>query len=618
MKNRKQIEKIWKANFLESELVKNNELDLKLSKSLFRGIGTFPDSLSDLKCGIRDFANNIEYSKQYFTKISKFLKVFGIILDDTKLQKQIKTPKELEELTTRVFLLYKTIFYAKNDFNIYDPYSNNYGELNFFLRLRIGGNHNINDELFDNPNQIHNQYIQLPEGYEKDTSNIELFNKIEQSNKSFLITGKAGTGKSTFIHYLTKKTKKKTLLLSFTGIAAVNIGGQTIHSFFGFPFKPMLPEDSEIPEFKEHWSSYKIIRDIETIIIDEISMLRSDILEAIDYSLKINGGDTTKPFGGKQIIFVGDPYQLPPIVELNEINKELFTKVYPSEYFFDSPAYIELMPEKVELDKIHRQKNIDFINLLNNVRDYSITEKEIKKINDKCFKPSLNENTNLEIRLSTNKFIAMQENNRRLDLLIETEHIYEAEITGEFNKEKCPAPHYLNLKKNAQIMFIKNDSQNENRKWINGTIGKIHFINKDIIEVELKNGDKEKIEKVEWENRKYKWNKKEGKITSEVIGTFRQFPLKLAWAITIHKSQGLTFDKVRVDLGRGTFTPGQLYTSLSRCSSLNGLSLVRPISITDIIKDERIIEFDKENNINVQNFVNKPLINNALNIRNIN
>jgi ATP-dependent DNA helicase PIF1 len=212
----------------------------------------------------------------------------------------------------------------------------------------------------------------------------------------------------------------------------------------------------------------------------------------------------------------------------------------------------------------------------------------------------------------------MQENNRRLDLLIETEHIYEAEITGEFNKEKCPAPHYLNLKKNAQIMFIKNDSQNENRKWINGTIGKIHFINKDIIEVELKNGDKEKIEKVEWENRKYKWNKKEGKITSEVIGTFRQFPLKLAWAITIHKSQGLTFDKVRVDLGRGTFTPGQLYTSLSRCSSLNGLSLVRPISITDIIKDERIIEFDKENNINVQNFVNKPLINNALNIRNIN
>ena len=618
MKNRKQIEKIWKANFLESELVKNNELDLKLSKSLFIGIGTFPDSLSDLKCGVRDFANNIEYTKQYFTKISKFLKVFGIILEDTKLQNQIKTHKELEDVTKRVFLLYKTIFYAKNDFNINDPYSNNYGELNFFLRLRIGGNHKINDELFDNPNQIHNQYIQLPEGYEKDTSNIELFNKIEQSNKSFLITGKAGTGKSTFIHYLTKKTKKKTLLLSFTGIAAVNIGGQTIHSFFGFPFKPMLPEDSEIPEFKEHWSSYKIIRDIETIIIDEISMLRSDILEAIDYSLKINGGDTTKSFGGKQIIFVGDPYQLPPILELNEINKELFTKVYNSEYFFDSPAYIELMPEKVELDKIHRQKNIDFINLLNNVRDYSITEKEIKKINDKCFKPSLNENTNLEIRLSTNKFIAMQENNRRLDLLIETEHIYEAEITGEFNKEKCPAPHYLNLKKNAQIMFIKNDSQNENRKWINGTIGKIHFINKDIIEVELKNGDKEKIEKVEWENRKYKWNKKEGKITSEVIGTFRQFPLKLAWAITIHKSQGLTFDNVRVDLGRGTFTPGQLYTSLSRCSSLNGLSLVRPISITDIIKDERIIEFDKKNDIYVSNFVNKPLINNVLNARNIN
>ena len=242
-------------------------------------------------------------------------------------------------------MAYLAAVLEKDNFNVNDPFSNNYGDINFFLQIEIGEDLQAKIDFTNAGESIQN--IALPTDYDQDEFVIKLFERIDKTNDSLFITGKAGTGKSTFIHYLTRNTKKKKLRLSFTGIAAVNIGGQTIHSFFGFPFKPMLPKDKDIPLFKEHWARRSIIREVDLIIIDEVSMLRSDILQAIDHSLRINGGDKTKLFGGKQIIFVGDPYQLPPIVESDSLHAELFSTTYKSEYFFDSPAFNDLNPEKI-------------------------------------------------------------------------------------------------------------------------------------------------------------------------------------------------------------------------------------------------------------------------------
>lgn len=593
-KTKKSIEKQWVNGFANSLLVSNNKLDIELAKSMFRGVGDFPDSLTHLSCGFRNFANNIEHNKAYIEKLLQFLDALGINLNESNLQTAINNLKvELKDVVKRTFFIYKTLFYAKDNFNTNDPFSNNYGDINFFLEIELGEDLQAKIDFTNDGESIRS--IELPTGYDKEESVIKLFERIETTNESLFITGKAGTGKSTFIHYLTRNTKKKKLLLSFTGIAAVNIGGQTIHSFFGFPLKPMLPEDKEIPLFKEHWGGYSIIREVDLIIIDEVSMLRSDILQAIDHSLRINGGDKTKPFGGKQIIFVGDPYQLPPIVESDSLHAELFSTTYKSEYFFDSPAFNDLNPEKIEFSKIHRQKDVDFINLLNKVRDYSISQDEIHDFNTRCLDKSTNySNNKSEIRLSTNRYIARQENQRRLELLHDKPFVFKSDVGGDFPEDRCPAPKQLILKRDAQIMFVRNDNQ-EKKRWVNGTICKIHFLAEDLIEVEIKNDvgktKVHKIEKEEWENRKYRWDKKEGKIVSQIVGTFRQFPIKLAWAITIHKSQGLTFNKVKVDLGNGTFAPGQLYTSLSRCRSFEGLSLVRPILKNDIIQDKRISEF---------------------------
>ena len=591
MKSKNQIELKWKNLFLKSALVRDGKLDLSLAKAVFRGAGDFPTHLDDLSGGFRNFSVNSTDSPNDIDRLNKFLLLVGIELSDKKLMNALNNKDViLDDVLKRTAFIYKTLFYSNESFNVNDPYSNNYGDINFFLKLELG---EIELTLFDDPAEIYNKYIELPQNYDSDSYVKSVFNKIENTNRSFYLTGKAGTGKSTFIHYLTQKTKKKILLLSFTGIAAVNIGGQTIHSFFAFPIKPLLPKDVEIKTFLQHWTTYDVIRNVDMIIIDEVSMLRSDIMEAIDHSLKINGGDAEMPFGGKQMIFVGDPYQLPPVVESSKINKELFSTIYASEYFFDSPAFQMLQAESIEFSKIHRQKDSEFINILNKIRDYSITEDEIDYINSICVKDDLipNKDKKLEIRLSTNRFISKQENFKRLEELQNKEFVFEAEITGDYSADKYPAPQHLRLKRDAQVMFVKNDSQKNNRRWMNGTISKINIVTDEIIEVEMDDGEIHQVEKVEWENRKYKWNKKENRIVSEVVGTYRQFPLRLAWSITIHKSQGLTFNNVRVDLGRRTFAPGQLYTALSRCRSFKGLSLVRPIMLGDIIVDKRISDF---------------------------
>lgn len=595
MKKYKKVERKWVTGFLKSDFVKEGSFNQDLAKSIFRGQGVLPDSVSDYNGGFRAYANNIDDSLGYKEGLLKFLSLIGISLSLGKLNEFLLEGNEIQDVVRRVHYIFKTLFYANEKFNVNDPFNNNYGDINYLLRIEVeNDNSQSNPQLFDDLSldELYNNYSKLPDNYEEDEIVKHLFERIENSNESVFLTGKAGTGKSTFVHYFTTKTKKKTLLLSFTGIAAVNIGGQTIHSFFRLPFKPLLPRDKEITKFKDHWSNKKIVQSVDTIVIDEVSMLRSDILEAIDYSLRINGGNPDLPFGGKQMVFIGDVYQLPPIVTSDSIEQELFKSIYTSEYFFDAPSFQTLNPIKIELTKVHRQKDSVFIETLNKVRDYSIIQSEVNDINDKCLRSDIDEGHELEIMLTSNRFIARTENAKRLESLPNLNFIFNANITGEFNADRFPAPVNLELKRNAQIMFVKNDNAIDERRWVNGSIATIEFLSDELIEVKLKDGSIHEIKKEVWENRKFKWDKKKGEITSEIVGTFEQFPIKLAWAITIHKSQGLTFENVKIDLGTGTFANGQLYTALSRCKSIEGLSLVRRIKLTDIIKDHRVSDFN--------------------------
>ena len=363
-----------------------------------------------------------------------------------------------------------------------------------------------------NPRTYHTN-IEIPDGYEDDPIAMGLFQRVENSNDSFFITGKAGTGKSTFIHYFTQNTDKEVLLLAFTGLAAINIGGQTIHSLFQFPFKPLLPGDEEIPVFKNGYPIRRIIEKTKTIIIDEVSMLRADILEAIDHSLRVNGGFSDQLFGGKQMIFVGDIFQLPPISNRNnEIHREVFTSVYNSHYFFDSPSFRNLKTHVYAFQTIHRQNNSEFIELLNQVRHCSIDDEGIRRLNTRYNpRPSVDED-DFVIMLTTINRIANEENLRRLNNLDEKSFTYHASIKDDFNRDRYPTDTVLELKKNAQVMLIRNDSVANGKRWVNGTLARVEDLTKNAVYVKLQNGQIHEIEKETWENRKYRWDKKEGKI----------------------------------------------------------------------------------------------------------
>jgi guanylate kinase len=454
--------------------------------------------------------------------------------------------------------------------------------------VRRTGGETVRQEL----PEFYNKYVNIPEGYEQDEVAMDLFDRLEHSNESLFITGKAGTGKSTFVHYFTRNTNKEVLVLAFTGIAAINIGGQTIHSFFLFPLKPLLPGDEEIREFGGHTKRAKMIRKVDTIIIDEVSMLRSDVLQAVDHSLRINGGDMLRPFGGKQMIFVGDVFQLPPVVNRDDaVQDELFREVYDSQYFFDAPAYEKLMPDIFEFKKIHRQTNLDFVDLLNRVRDSSIDSAGLRQLNARYDADYVPDGDEFTIMLTATNHLANKENRRRLNELGGKSYYFRAEKDGKFNKDRMPADEVLELKQNAQVMFVKNDTAAEERRWVNGTIAIIEDIGESHIDVRMKDGTIHSIDPVTWENRQFNWDRSARRITSEVIGEFRQYPVKLAWAVTIHKSQGLTFDSVVIDLGRGAFVNGQLYTALSRCRTLDGIVLRRKIRQADILEDERLKAF---------------------------
>ncbi|MDP1726964.1 MAG: AAA family ATPase [Bacteroidota bacterium] len=414
------------------------------------------------------------------------------------------------------------------------------------------------------------------------------FEAIEYTNECLFITGKAGTGKSTLLRHFAKNTKKQCVVLAPTGIAAINVGGATVHSFFRFPFRPLVDKDEEITKFAKSSSKFKIIHKLETLIIDEVSMLRADLIDAIDYSLRINGGNINLPFGGKQVVFFGDLFQLEPVVQNNEVERYLFTEYYRSHYFFDAKVFSQVHLHCIELRKVYRQTDPDFIKLLDSIRLKNADEYDLRQLNlrvQKNFEPSEDE---LYVNLCTRNNTAAGINEYELRKLGAAEYIYKGIVEDEFSLKQLPTEQILVLKEGAQIIFIKN---NQEGKWVNGTIAKIKQLLPGKIEVQLENGTVEEVKMETWENKLYRWDADNRRIKSETIGTFKQYPIKLAWAITIHKSQGLTFEKMIVELGGGTFAHGQLYVALSRCRSLEGMVLREPIQYKDMIIDDRVIDF---------------------------
>jgi ATP-dependent DNA helicase PIF1 len=417
------------------------------------------------------------------------------------------------------------------------------------------------------------------------------FEVMENTNESLFITGKAGTGKSTLLRHFVKNTKKQVVVLAPTGIAAINVGGSTVHSFFRLPFRPIVPDDEEIHRFAKSTDKFKILHKLDTLIIDEVSMLRADLIDAIDQSLRINGGDKNKPFGGKQVIFFGDLFQLEPVVQQNEVERYLFTEFYKSHYFFDAKVFQQLHLTCIELRKVFRQSDPHFINLLDTIRLNKATTDDLEQLNariDRDFEASA---ADLYVTLCTRNNTAAGINEYNLSKLSTLEYVYKGLIENEFGLKQLPTEPILVLKEGAQVIFIKNHASG---KWVNGTIARVHALQPDKIEVQLPDGSIEEVKMETWENKLYRWDAGNRRVKSEVIGTFKQYPIKLAWAITIHKSQGLTFDKMILEMGGGTFAHGQLYVALSRCRSLDGLVLREPIRQKDIIIDERVVKFAKE------------------------
>jgi len=411
---------------------------------------------------------------------------------------------------------------------------------------------------------------------------------LENTNKSVFITGRAGTGKSTLLDYFRHNTKKKVVVLAPTGVAALNVSGQTIHSFFGFRPDITLDRVKKLPAGKR-----SLIKNLEAIIIDEISMVRADLLDCVDRALRINREFPELPFGGLQMILIGDLYQLPPVVTNSE--RPAFSLHYESPYFFSARAFndpnFEL--EFVELEKVFRQKEEDFLELLNAIRNRSISDEQLARLNARCLPDFVPPEDRFYITLTSTNEAADRLNEEKLEKLPGHGRRYMGHISGNFDQDSLPAARILALKEGAQVMLLNNDAFD---RWVNGSIGRVEEIieaedKPDVVMVRLLNGSLVDVLPHEWEIFEYDYDRKKNKIISRVTGTFTQYPLRLAWAVTIHKSQGKTFDRVVVDIGRGTFAPGQVYVALSRCTSFQGLVLKKPIKKGHIMMDYRVVRF---------------------------
>lgn len=437
---------------------------------------------------------------------------------------------------------------------------------------------------------------------------------MENSKKNIFITGKAGTGKSTLLEHFRLQTKKKLVVLAPTGVAALNVRGQTIHSFFGFrpdinlrKVKRLKPTDKKLKFYKR----------LDTIIIDEISMVRADLLDCIDKFMRLNGKNEKLFFGGVQMVFIGDLYQLPPVLVNHE--KELFHKEYETPYFFSAKVFdrskktdqtelfktddlAKFAMEFIELEKIYRQRDQSFIELLNAVRNNSITDQQLSELNARL-DPDFDDTGNgFYIYLTPTNAAADQINQAKLAAVGSKVKRFPGRIEGKFDLKNLPTTENLEIKLWSQVMMLNNDSSG---RWVNGSIGQvIKFrtekvydgelemeVEEEVIDVKLVDGKTVAVTPYSWEMYNYFYNEDKGFIDSKSVGSFTQYPLKLAWAVTIHKSQGKTFDRVILDIGNGAFAHGQTYVALSRCTSLSGLVLKRPLQKRHIFMDWRVIDF---------------------------
>ena len=429
-----------------------------------------------------------------------------------------------------------------------------------------------------------------------------LFNLTEHTNRSIFLTGKAGTGKTTFLNEFVKKTKKKHIVVAPTGIAAINAGGVTIHSMFGLPLRTFIPTTDRIDSnlgnnisdlmqhFKYRKDKLKLLREIEIIIIDEVSMLRADVLDMMDFSLRSVRRNQQK-FGGVQMLFIGDLYQLPPVVR----DEHFLGQYYKSPFFFESYALKEMPLITIELTTVYRQKDEIFLDILNDIRDGAVGDIDFDTLNDRYI-PDFEPTDEPYVYLTSHNRMADEINQKKLADLKGKAYVYSAEIIGNFSENQYPNEEELQLKVGAQVMFIRNDASSDKR-YFNGKLAEVMSLDQKEITV-LIDGDEEvfTLKKETWEQKRYGLDA-EKNITEDVLGSFQQYPIRLAWAVTIHKSQGLTFDRLIIDAGK-SFASGQVYVALSRCRTLEGIVLKSKITPNVIFADRRVAQFQDATNAN--------------------